>query len=120
MARRMQAANRSQARSDEAETFSSAPRLHRSMASAALEVLRTHEAMEFWTVFARGRTDLPHVTPAKHLDRYLAMPPDEQRTYVAAKVNDRIVACLRLTPGSIPSPTPSSSRSSPAWTRARA
>ncbi len=67
-----------------------------------LEPLRPEEAHTFWQVFVHGRTDLPHVTAAMHLDRYLAMGPDEQRTYVAAKL-DRIVACLRLTPGSIQS-----------------
>lgn len=68
-----------------------------------LEALRPEEAHAFWQVFVRGRTDLPHVTPAMHLDRYLAMPPEEQRTYFAAKLDDRIIACMRLTPGSIQS-----------------
>ena len=68
-----------------------------------LEPLRPEEAHTFWQVFIRGRTDLPQVSAAMHLDRYLAMKPEDQWTYVAAKLDERIIGCLRLTPGSIQS-----------------
>lgn len=73
------------------------------MPTAVIESLRPEEAHDFWHVFVRGRTDLPHVTAAMHLDRYLAMSPAEQRTYFAGKVDGRIAACFRLGPGTIQS-----------------
>jgi len=68
-----------------------------------LDPLRPEEAHTFWQVFVRGRTDLPHASAATHFDRYLAMKPEDQGTYVVAKLDDRIIGCLRLTPGSIQS-----------------
>ncbi len=68
-----------------------------------LEALRPEAAHDYWQVFVRGRTDLPHVTAAMHLDRYLAMSPEEQRTYFAGLQDGRIVGCLRLGPGTIQS-----------------
>jgi len=68
-----------------------------------LEALRPEEAHTFWQVFVRGRTDLPHASAAMHFDRYLAMKAEDQRAYVAAKLDDRIIGCLRLTPASIQS-----------------
>src|SRR5881396_310360 len=58
--------------------------------------LDTPEAEEFWRAFLAGRTDVPTRDVKIHLDRYVALPPEEQRSYFAFKENGRIVGTVRL------------------------
>src|SRR2546427_337263 len=43
----------------------------------SLEPLQTTEAHAYWRTFVSGRTDLPTSDLQIHLDRYLALPPEE-------------------------------------------
>lgn len=66
------------------------------MAGLELVPLDSSEAEAYFKVFVAGRSDLPNPDPIVHLDRYLAMPPEEQRTYFAFKESGRIVGTVRL------------------------
>ena len=71
------------------------------MASLRLEPLRSVDAHAYWRVYVAGRTDLPTTSVAAHVERYLALPPDEQRTHFAIRQGDAIVGTVRLLPGTI-------------------
>lgn len=58
--------------------------------------LGSEEAEPYFRAFVAGRTDLPNPDPIVHLDRYLAMPPEDQRTFFAFKDSGRIVGTVRL------------------------
>src|SRR5947208_3127637 len=45
--------------------------------SLRLEPLQTTEAHAYWRVFLSGRTDLPTGDLKVHMDRFLALPPEE-------------------------------------------
>jgi ribosomal protein S18 acetylase RimI-like enzyme len=62
----------------------------------ALEPLPSTEAHAFWRVFVSGRSDLPTTDLKVHLDRYLALPAEEQRSHFAAKKDGRLIGTLRL------------------------
>src|SRR3989442_5462550 len=47
----------------------------------SLEPLQTTDAHAYWQTFVSGRTDLPTSDLKVHLDRYLALPPEEQRSH---------------------------------------
>ncbi len=66
------------------------------MAGLDLEPLTSAEAEAFWRAFLAGRTDVPTTDPRVHIDRYLALPLEEQRTYFAFKEGGRIVGTVRL------------------------
>jgi ribosomal protein S18 acetylase RimI-like enzyme len=66
-----------------------------------LEPLQTTEAHAYWRVFLSGRTDLPTSDLKIHMDRYLALPPEEQRSHFSAKKDGHIVGTLRLGPSEI-------------------
>jgi ribosomal protein S18 acetylase RimI-like enzyme len=61
-----------------------------------LEPLQSTEAHAFWRVFLSGRGDLPTKDLTVHLDRFLSLPPEEQRAHFAAKKDGRIVGTVRL------------------------
>src|SRR5207247_6112671 len=67
----------------------------------SLEPLQTMEAHAYWRVFVSGRGDLPSHDLKVHLDRYLALPPEEQRAHFAFRKDGRIVGAIRLGPGEI-------------------
>ncbi len=67
----------------------------------SLEPLQTMEAHAYWRVFVSGRGDLPTPDLKVHLDRYLALPPEEQRAHFAFRKDGRIVGAIRLGPGEI-------------------
>ena len=58
--------------------------------------LETSGAEEFWRAFLAGRTDVPTRDVKVHLDRYLALSPEEQGSYFAFKENGTIVGTVRL------------------------
>src|SRR6266487_2290397 len=67
----------------------------------SLEPLQTMEAHAYWRVFVSGRGDLPTRELKVHLDRYLALPPEEQRAHFAFRMDGRIVGAIRLGHGEI-------------------
>lgn len=67
----------------------------------SLEPLQTTEAHAYWRVFLSGRSDLPTDDLKVHLDRYLSLPPEEQRSHLAVKKDGRIVGTVRLGPAEI-------------------
>ena len=66
-----------------------------------LETLPTTEAHAYWKVFLTGRGDLPTKDLKVHLDRFLALPPEDQRAHFSVKKDGRIVGTLRLGPAEI-------------------
>src|SRR5438445_13605746 len=66
-----------------------------------LEPLQTTEAHTYWRTFVSGRTDLPTSDLQIHLDRYLALPPEEQRSHFSVKKDGRIIGTVRLGPAAI-------------------
>src|SRR3990172_4026754 len=77
-------------------TFNSPRDLSLAMPGLELVPLDSSEAEAYFKVFVAGRSDLPNPDPIVHLDRYLAMPPEEQRTYFAFKESGAIVGTVRL------------------------
>lgn len=78
--------------------------LHASRVALALEPLATTDAHAYWRVFIAGRSDLPTRDLKAHLDRYLSLPPGEQKTYFAFREGGRIVGTVRLVTGTPESP----------------
>ncbi|TLZ64810.1 MAG: GNAT family N-acetyltransferase [Methanobacteriota archaeon] len=58
--------------------------------------LETAEAEPFWRVFLAGRTDVPTTDVRLHIDRYLALALEEQRSYFAFRESGRIVGTVRI------------------------
>src|SRR3972149_1975628 len=77
-------------------SFNSPRDLSLAMPGLELVPLDSSEAEAYFKVFVAGRSDLPNPDPIVHLDRYLAMPPEEQRTYFAFKESGGIVGTVRL------------------------
>ncbi len=71
------------------------------MPGIELVPLESSEAETYWRAFLAGRTDLPTTDVKVHIDRYLALPPEEQRTYFAFKEDGRIVGTVRLVGNSL-------------------
>ena len=67
----------------------------------SLEPLQTTDAHAYWRTFVSGRTDLPTRDLQIHLDRYLALPPEEQRSHFSVKKDGRIIGTVRLGPAEI-------------------
>src|SRR5437899_844937 len=67
----------------------------------SLEPLQTTDAHAYWRTFVSGRTDLPTGDLQIHLDRYLALPPEEQRSHFSVKKDGRIIGTVRLGPAEI-------------------
>ncbi len=66
-----------------------------------LEPLPTTEAHDYWRVYLAGRSDVPTRSLKAHLDRYLALTPEEQRTHFAFRDEGRIIGTVRILPGAI-------------------
>lgn len=66
-----------------------------------IEPLQTTEAHTYWRVFVSGRTDLPTANLQVHLDRYLALSPEDQRSHFSVKKDGQIIGTLRLGPAEI-------------------
>ncbi len=71
------------------------------MPQVRIEPLATVDAHAYWTVYVAGRTGLPTRSVAAHIERYLALPVEEQRAYFAVRRGDAIVGTMRLLPGMI-------------------
>src|SRR5438309_10658119 len=69
--------------------------------SLRLEPLQTTEAHAYWRVFLSGRTDLPTGDLKVHMDRFLALPPEEQRSHFSVKKDGRMIGTVRLGPTEI-------------------
>ncbi len=67
----------------------------------SLEPLLTTDAHAYWRTFVSGRTDLPTRDLKIHLDRYLALPPEEQRSHFSVNKDGRIIGTVRLGPAEI-------------------
>lgn len=67
----------------------------------SLEPLSTNDALEYWRVFLEGRADVPTRDLTIHVERYLHLPPEEQRTHLALRRDGRMVGTLRLLPATI-------------------
>ncbi len=67
----------------------------------SLEPLRTTEAHAYWQTFVTGRGDLPTGDLKVHLDRYLALSPEEQRSHFSVKKDGRIIGTVRLGPAEV-------------------
>src|SRR3989454_5087911 len=67
----------------------------------SLEPLQTTDAHAYWQTFVSGRTDLPTSALKVHLDRSLALPPEEQRSHFSVKRDGRIIGTVRLGPAEI-------------------
>jgi len=66
-----------------------------------LAPLQTGDAEAYWRVYVAGRTDLPSRDLRMHLDRYLTLPPEEQRSHLAVLMDGKIVGTVRLLPDTI-------------------
>ncbi len=71
------------------------------MDGLSLDPLRTPEAESYWRVYLAGRTDLPSKDLKEHLDRYLALAPEEQGSHLAIRKDGKIVGTVRLLPDTI-------------------
>jgi len=71
------------------------------VAGISLEPLRTTEAHAYWRAFLEGRSDVPTRDLKDHVERYLALPPEEQRSHYAFVRDRRIVGTVRLSPDGI-------------------
>src|SRR2546427_9852995 len=69
--------------------------------SLRLEPLQTAEAHAYWRVFLSGRTDLPTGDLKVHMDRFLALSPEEQRSHFSVKKDGRMIGTVRLGPTEI-------------------
>src|SRR5712691_101608 len=69
--------------------------------SLRLEPLQTTEAHAYWRVFLSGRTDLPTGDLKVHMDRFLALSPEEQRSHFSVKKDGRMIGTVRLGPAEI-------------------
>src|SRR5207247_8318865 len=78
------------------EAFIPPSRIRHAMPGLEIVTLETPEAEEFWRAFLAGRTDVPTRDVKIHLDRYLALSPEEQGSYFAFKENGTIVGTVRL------------------------
>ncbi len=76
-------------------------RFGRTLAALRLDPLRSVDAQAYWSVYVAGRTDLPTRSVPAHVERYLGLAPEEQRTHVAVRDGDVIVGTVRLLPGTL-------------------
>lgn len=71
------------------------------MTAIRLEPLRSVDAQEYWRVYVDGRTDLPTRSVPAHVERYLGLPPEEQRRHYAIRDGESTVGTIRLLPDTI-------------------
>ncbi len=67
----------------------------------SLEPLPTTEAHEYWRTFVAGRSDLPSADLKVHMDRFLALSPEEQRSHLAIKKDGQIIGTVRIGPAEL-------------------
>ena len=77
------------------------PRIQPAMPGIELVHLESSEAEAYWRAFLAGRTDVPSTDVKVHMDRYLSLPTEEQRTYFAFIESSRIVGTVRIAGASI-------------------
>ena len=83
------------------ETFKVPPWLARTLIALRLEPLQSVDAQEYWRIYVDGRTDLPTRSVPAHIERYLALPKEEQRTHYAIRKGEAMIGTVRLLPDSI-------------------
>ncbi|OGS47417.1 MAG: hypothetical protein A3K66_06485 [Euryarchaeota archaeon RBG_16_67_27] len=66
-----------------------------------LAPLASTQAHEYWRVYIDGRTDLPSRSVSEHVERYLRLPEEEQKSHFAFMEAGRIVGTARLLPGTL-------------------
>ena len=71
------------------------------MAALRLDPLQTLDAQDYWRTYVEGRTDLPTRSVIAHVERYLSLPKEEQRTHYAIRLGDAMIGTVRLLPGTI-------------------
>lgn len=71
------------------------------MTALRLEPLQTLDAQEYWRIYVEGRSDLPTRSVPAHVERYLALPQEEQRTHYAIRDGDAMIGTVRLLPDAI-------------------
>ena len=71
------------------------------LTSLRLEPLQTVDAETYWRVYVAGRTDLPTRSVPLHIERYLALPKEEQRTHYAIRQGEALIGTVRLLPDTI-------------------
>lgn len=71
------------------------------MAALRLEPLQSIDAERYWAIYVAGRTDLPSRSVPAHVERYLALPKEEQRTHYAIRDGDAMIGTVRLLPDTI-------------------
>ncbi len=71
------------------------------LTSLRLEPLQTADAQEYWRIYVSGRTDVPTRSVTAHVERYLGLSKEEQRSHFAIRRGDAIVGTVRLLPDSI-------------------
>lgn len=71
------------------------------MAVLRLEPLQTLDAQGYWRIYTEGRTDLPTRSVPAHVERYLALPKEEQRTHYAIRKGDVMIGTVRVLPDTI-------------------
>lgn len=71
------------------------------MAAIRLEPLRSVDAQNYWRIYVDGRTDLPTRSVPAHVERYLGLPPEEQRRHYAIRDGDATIGTIRLLPDAI-------------------
>lgn len=67
----------------------------------AIEPLQSLDAEAYWRVYVAGRSDVPTRSVPAHVERYLALPPEEQRTHLAIRQGGALIGTVRLLPGTI-------------------
>jgi GNAT superfamily N-acetyltransferase len=66
-----------------------------------LEPLQSLDAQEYWRLYVAGRTDLPTRSVPAHVERYLALPKEEQRTHYVIRKGEAMIGTVRLLPDAI-------------------
>lgn len=66
-----------------------------------IEPLQSVDAEAYWRVYVAGRTDVPTRSVPVHVERYLALPVEEQRTHFAIRKGEALIGTVRLLPGTI-------------------
>lgn len=66
------------------------------MAGIELTPLDSSEADAYFRAFVAGRRDLPTKDVTVHMNGYVALPPEDQRTYFAFREGGKIVGTVRL------------------------
>ena len=84
-----------------AKRSSGARPFRRGVSGLTLAPLASAQAHEYWRVYVSGRTDLPSRSIAEHVERYLRLPAEEQRSHFAFLEGGRIVGTARLLPGTL-------------------